>query len=54
MNEINSINDLVNILNDLGAVDAQKTRLFRGQADQAWDLLPGIYCRAFIGKISLI
>lgn len=43
MNEINSINDLVNILNDLGAVDTQKTRLFRGQADQAWDLLPGIY-----------
>lgn len=43
MNEINSINDLVNILNDLGAVDAQKTRLFRGQADQTWDLLPSIY-----------
>lgn len=43
MNEINSINDLVNILNDLGAVDAQKTRLFRGQADQMWELLPSIY-----------
>lgn len=42
-NEIRSISDLVAILHNLQAPEQGKTRFFRGQADETWDLLPSIY-----------
>lgn len=42
-NEIRSINDLVTILHNLQEPEQGKTRFFRGQADETWDLLPSIY-----------